>query len=318
MAGSESNVIDGVIIHATPTSGENPSENQAVSTIGTVLFCCPNAGMYESMANASKDCSWVGYYTRLGLDVCVFNYRGFVDSTGAPTPAALKADTEVVVKYLRETRGVRKLIIHGESIGGMMACHVARVCGADLLICDRTFCSLDAVAARLLGAWASMGINLVCGWKTDVVADFLGAKCPRLVLQDPSDEIISHCSSLKCGVAAHIAMKDSKWSKRDLPWHYVSSEYNRDDKVPTFTQTMKNSDVKFDLSHFFSEAHLEHFTACVINIGRRANGLLRTTRTKVRRYLLPTKYVSICLPLHTFSLYVPFRVVRQRECLVTI
>ena len=39
----------------------------------------------------------------------------------------------------------------GESIGGMMACHAARVCGADLLVCDRTFCSLDAVAARLLG-----------------------------------------------------------------------------------------------------------------------------------------------------------------------
>lgn len=32
-----------------------------------------------------------------------------------------------------------------------MACHVAHVENADMLICDRTFASLDAVAARLLG-----------------------------------------------------------------------------------------------------------------------------------------------------------------------
>merc|ERR1711907_122603 len=90
LMGSASNTIDGIIIRPTPAKKENAHEIMGSSTIGTVLFCCPNAGMYESMANASKDCSWVGYYTRLGLDVCVFNYRGFASSTGVPTPAALK------------------------------------------------------------------------------------------------------------------------------------------------------------------------------------------------------------------------------------
>ena len=35
--------------------------------------------------------------------------------------------------------------------GGMIACHVANTHSVDLLVCDRTFASLDAVAARLLG-----------------------------------------------------------------------------------------------------------------------------------------------------------------------
>ena len=290
ITGSASNIIDGVIIRPTPVDrpassiSDNSKTIQTTSLVGTVLFCCPNAGMYESMANASKDCSWVGYYTRLGLDVCVFNYRGFGASTGVPTPSALKADTEMVVKYLREIRGVRKLIVHGESIGGMMGCHAAKVCEVDLLICDRTFCSLDAVAERLLGAWAGMGINAICQWKTDVVTDFMGAKCPRLVLQDPTDEIISHCSSLKCGIATQLALKDLKWTRKDLSWHYVSSEYNRDEQVPYLKQSTKKTEAKNDLSHFFNENHLEHFTACVINIGRRANGLL-STRAKVVVYM---------------------------------
>lgn len=132
--------------------------------------------MYESMANASKDYSWIGFYFRLGLDVCVFNYRGFSASSGVPCPSVLKADTEVMVKYLRERRQMGKLIVHGESIGGMMACHAASVCNVDLLICDRTFCSLDAVAERLLGAWASVGLQSICRWKTDVVTDFMNSK----------------------------------------------------------------------------------------------------------------------------------------------
>ena len=46
-----------------------------VSTLGTVLFCAPNAGLYECVSQASKEASWVGFYTSLGFDVCFFNYR---------------------------------------------------------------------------------------------------------------------------------------------------------------------------------------------------------------------------------------------------
>ena len=43
------------------------------------------------------------------------------------------------------------LITSFHQSGGLIACHVAKTEGADLLVCDRTFASLDAVAARLLG-----------------------------------------------------------------------------------------------------------------------------------------------------------------------
>lgn len=55
--------------------------------------------------------------------------------------------------------GIEKLIIHGESIGGMAASGAARALtgipatkdNVVLLICDRTFSNLNAVAQRLVG-----------------------------------------------------------------------------------------------------------------------------------------------------------------------
>ena len=90
-----------------------------------------------------------------------------------------------VAKYLKHTRVVGRLIVHGESIGGMSACHVAALTPSlvDLLVCDRTFASLDAVAARLLGAWAGYGIRFLTFWRTDVVADYLSAECAKVILQ---------------------------------------------------------------------------------------------------------------------------------------
>jgi len=45
------------------------------SPLGTVLFCSPNAGLYECTSQATKDSSWLGFYTQLGFDVAFFNYR---------------------------------------------------------------------------------------------------------------------------------------------------------------------------------------------------------------------------------------------------
>jgi surfactin synthase thioesterase subunit len=51
---------------------------------------------------------------------------------------------------LQQTRRPYRIIMHGESIGGMVACHVARNYPVDALVCDRTFATLDATAARLM------------------------------------------------------------------------------------------------------------------------------------------------------------------------
>jgi len=61
--------------------------------------------------------------------VCVFNYRGYGCSGGVPHPDAVKADALAVARYLQATRPGGRLVLHGESIGGLSACHVARTLG---------------------------------------------------------------------------------------------------------------------------------------------------------------------------------------------
>lgn len=77
----------------------------------------------------------------------MFNYRGYGRSGGAPTPKANSADCLALVQHLRGVLGVKRIVLHGESIGGLCAAYVGAQEGlVDLLVIDRTFANLGAVA----------------------------------------------------------------------------------------------------------------------------------------------------------------------------
>ena len=58
----------------------------------------------------------------------------------------MKRDGEILVDYMRDIMNIKKIGVHGASIGGMVANHIARKKGIDLLVADRTFSSLSNVA----------------------------------------------------------------------------------------------------------------------------------------------------------------------------
>ena len=157
------------------------------SSKGLIIFCNPNAGFYESFSQMDIDNSWLGYYTALGYDFFAFNYRGYGRSQGLPIPSAIKSDSIQVVSYLLQHFRPKCILVHGESIGGMIACHIASHFQSNIhgLICDRTFASLDSTASRLL-----FGTNIIshcmrylAWWNTNVTADYLAATCRKLLIQ---------------------------------------------------------------------------------------------------------------------------------------
>ena len=120
----------------------------------------------------------------------------------APSPKTMKADALAVSRYILDEAGVDHFVIHGESIGGMAAASAARGLGTaagicvgrglagpldipsasqpSLLICDRSFCNLEAVAERLVGGWSGKAIRVLTPlWNTDVAGDFMAARCPK-------------------------------------------------------------------------------------------------------------------------------------------
>ena len=151
--------------------------------------------------------------------------RRIVYSSGfafQPRPDTLKSDGIAVAEFIlnppqqeqQEQAVLEQLVIHGESIGGMTASGVARhlttttTTGTTrrpsvLLVCDRTFCNLEAVAQRLVGSWTAPAIRSLTlfVWNTDVAGDYLAASCPKIVAQDAADAIIADEASLKTGIA---------------------------------------------------------------------------------------------------------------------
>jgi hypothetical protein len=167
----------------------------------TMLLCNPNAGFYEFAYYQSE---WLEYYIRAGVNVMLWNYRGYGRTKGRPTPDRLKKDGVVVAEYLKSNRKVGVLGVHGESLGGMVATHIARTCGVDFLFADRTFCSLNSVSNYNFGRLAQYLYTYLTWWHTDSAQDFLYADCYKVISADPNDTMINDLASLKSGVAVKL------------------------------------------------------------------------------------------------------------------
>lgn len=278
-------------------------QKPTISPVGTVLFCGPNAGMYESFSMANEEASWLGYYTSLGLDVVFFNYRGYNLSTGRPSPEGVQTDGIFVLEHLKEKFGVRDVILHGESIGGMVATHIARHFDCSLtppspgptpspsftdlsdvesgnrlpnasstggtftikmLVCDRTFASLDAVAARFLGTWAAYGLKYLGPWHTDCVTPYLESDVTmKVIIQDPDDSIINHAASLKNATATYALTREREW----LPRKAADKDYRvaiLQNKAPVLPSAVTSE------PFHFNQAFIEAMCVSIISLAQRA------------------------------------------------
>jgi len=61
--------------------------------------------LYEAF---QYDDDWVDFYRNLGINIFVWNYRGFGRSTGSPNPKKMYEDSELIIEYLRNERGIHQ------------------------------------------------------------------------------------------------------------------------------------------------------------------------------------------------------------------
>ena len=107
-----------------------------------MIVCNPNAGFYEFIYYQNE---WLDYYLTMGVHVFVWNYRGFGRNKGTPDPYNICKDAEAVYYHIKQEMKIARVGVHGESLGGNVACHLARKVDVDFLFADRTFSSLDKV-----------------------------------------------------------------------------------------------------------------------------------------------------------------------------
>ena len=150
---------------------------------GVILFCHGNAG------NISHRLDSIQIFHRLGLDVFIFDYRGYGQSQGKPTESGTYQDADAAWRYLIEERQVTptEIIISGRSLGGAVASWLAQSHTPGALILESTFTSIRDIAARL---YPFLPVRLLLRFEYNT-ADYLGrVSCPVLIVHSSEDEIM--------------------------------------------------------------------------------------------------------------------------------
>ena len=148
-----------------------------------LLFFHGNAG------NISHRGASVEIFHRLGLNLFIFDYRGYGKSQGKPDEEGLYNDARAAWRYLTNERGFEQedIILFGRSLGGAVAAELAAEVEPGGLILESTFSSAKDVANALLPVLSRL---IFLRYDFNTAAHVTRMRSPLLVLHSPDDEII--------------------------------------------------------------------------------------------------------------------------------
>lgn len=191
--------LDGVKLHGWWVPAASPR--------GTVLFCHGNGG------NISNCLDTAVIINRLGLNLLIFDYRGYGLSNGSPSEKGTYDDADAAWDYLVKVKGIRpaEVIVWGRSLGGAIASRTAETHDAGLVIMESTFTSLQQlVADRFFNApsW------LLSSYAYDTRRHLEKVRAPVLVIHSPDDEVVpySHGKALYESITAPKAFLEIRGS----------------------------------------------------------------------------------------------------------
>jgi fermentation-respiration switch protein FrsA (DUF1100 family) len=148
-----------------------------------LLFCHGNAG------NISHRLESIGIFHRLGLNVFIFDYRGYGQSEGKPGEMATYLDAAAAWDYLVEERRIDpgRIIIFGRSLGGAVAAWLAKERSPRGLILESSFTSIPDMGAE---TYPFFPVRLLSRFEYNT-REYVGeARCPVLIVHSRNDELV--------------------------------------------------------------------------------------------------------------------------------
>jgi uncharacterized protein len=161
----------------------------------TLLFCHGNAG------NIGHRIVTLQLFHELGLNVYIFDYRGYGRSSGQPTEAGTYLDAGAAWDYLVEGRHVAptNIVVFGESLGGAVAAWVAGQKRPGALILESTFTSMPDMAACV---YPFLPVRWLCRFRYEALTCLKNVRCPVLVAHSPDDETVPFAQGQRLFAAA--------------------------------------------------------------------------------------------------------------------
>lgn len=149
-----------------------------------LLFCHGNAG------NISHRVDNLRLLHRLGLNVLIFDYRGYGRSSGRPTEEGTYNDARGALAWLeRRGWGPDRTILFGRSLGAAVALQLALEVSPAGVILESPFTSVAA-----MGRHHSPILWLLAGWllnaRYDNLEKIVHLKAPLMILHGDADDIV--------------------------------------------------------------------------------------------------------------------------------
>jgi len=150
---------------------------------GTLIVSHGNAGNISGRIDLAR------LFHELGLNVLLYDYRGYGQSTGQASEEGLYRDMEAVWQFATQTQGVpdEQIVLFGRSLGGAPSTYLATRENPGALVLDSAFTSVPDVAAH---HYPFLPVRQLATLSFDSEARLPEVTAPVLVLHSPDDEVI--------------------------------------------------------------------------------------------------------------------------------
>ncbi len=152
------------------------------SSRATLIFSHGNGG------NISHRLEKIKILNGLGLDVLIFDYRGYGGSKGSPSEKGLYLDAEAVYDYLVNQKKIpaRKIVGYGESLGGAVIIDLAGKHELGGIIVEGAFSSVRDIAKR----YFPLVPSFVYKTTFDSYKKIRNVGYPKLHIHSTADEVV--------------------------------------------------------------------------------------------------------------------------------
>ena len=160
----------------------------------TLLFAHGNAG------NMSDRLFKIEFFYRLGLNVFIFDYRGYGKSEGKPSETGIYSDAQGAYDHLRSRGDVdmKKIILYGASIGGAVVIDLATQRDAALLVVESSITNARDMA-RIFYPFVPY---FILSLKFNSIYKVRQLSLPKLFIHSPDDEVVPYWVGQKLFEAA--------------------------------------------------------------------------------------------------------------------
>lgn len=154
------------------------------SARGTVIHCHGNAGNIGDRIWMAADLH------RLGVNVFLFDYRGYGRSRGLPTEQGTYRDARAAYEVVRTRYADAEnppVVVHGQSLGGAVAIQLALDKPVRAVIVESTFSSVIDMGRMM---YPGLPVRLFCHFRYESTNKVAGLRVPAIFAHSPTDDVV--------------------------------------------------------------------------------------------------------------------------------